>query len=600
MKSKVILLFILLLALFLRFYNLMWDAPYFFNPDERNMAIAITKFSLPFSPTETATCFINQTPEQTSPICNLNPEFFAYGQFPLYIAYFAYYIYSFFQTLVLRYLNIDITYFRAIPFPVAIFWLRVFAASASTISVLVVYKISTLIFKNNKLLPLLTSLFVAFTPQLIQSAHFGTTESLLLLLYLLIIYACLKLINGKYQIKKFIIVAGLSTGLALATKVSSLLFAFIPILILIIINKRKLLNILYYLLTFLLLTLIIYVIFSPFNSIDFAAFQSSISYESSVAIGSVKVFYTRQFENTIPVLFQLIHIFPYSLGFPLFVIGIGGFIFSTVIIIRKWITSKHLALFESNLLFLIVSFLAYFIPTSFLYAKWTRFMTPIISFFPLFAGVLIYFVLVHFKNNLIKLTVYIASFCIIIPGVSFFSLYLRSDVRVRASVYIYDTFPSQSYVLSETANVVDIPLGQSEYLQRPQNYMLTVISFNFYELDNNPQLEEALLTHLKKADYILIPSRRVFKNLEGQCDVYPLASAYYQSLFSGELGFEHIQTIMNFPTLTIFNKKFVLNDESAEETYTVFDHPVVRIYKKEKSQTKEEYEKLLEAPCTTH
>ena len=82
--------------------------------------------------------------------------------------------------------------------------------------------------------------------------------------------------------------------------------------------------------------------------------------------------------------------------------------------------------------------------------------------------------------------------------------------------------------------------------------------------------------------------------------MYPLASAYYQSLFSGELGFEHIQTIMNFPTLTVFNKQFVFNDESAEETYTVFDHPVVRIYKKEKSHTKEEYEKLLEAPCTIH
>ena len=46
-KELIILLFILLISVILRFYNLMHDSPHFFNPDERNMAIAITRFTLP-------------------------------------------------------------------------------------------------------------------------------------------------------------------------------------------------------------------------------------------------------------------------------------------------------------------------------------------------------------------------------------------------------------------------------------------------------------------------------------------------------------------------------------------------------------------------
>src|SRR3990170_7265152 len=94
--ARLILLSILLIAGFLRFFNLMHDSPYFFNPDERNMASAITRFRLPVNPVKIPICLLTQFfPHQLDAkrytldanSCTLNPHFFAYGQFPMYLAF---------------------------------------------------------------------------------------------------------------------------------------------------------------------------------------------------------------------------------------------------------------------------------------------------------------------------------------------------------------------------------------------------------------------------------------------------------------------------------------------------------------------------------
>ena len=89
-------------------------------------------------------------------------------------------------------------------------------------------------------------------------------------------------------------------------------------------------------------------------------------------------------------------------------------------------------------------------------------------------------------------------------------------------------------------------------------------------MDESPELQLELKDNLEKADYIFVPSRRIFTN--HLKDKYPLLSGYYKKLFSGESGFEKV---IEFSA--------GINDEQAEETWTVFDHPVIRIYKKVKS-----------------
>ena len=73
--------------------------------------------------------------------------------------------------------------------------------------------------------------------------------------------------------------------------------------------------------------------------------------------------------------------------------------------------------------------------------------------------------------------------------------------------------------------------------------------------------------------------------MDAKCDYnlkkYPLLNQYYKKLFNGEAGFVEIAEFTSYPRIQIFGKTlFEFPDESAEETWTVFDHPVIRIYKR--------------------
>ncbi len=57
---------------------------------------------------------------------------------------------------------------------------------------------------------------------------------------------------------------------------------------------------------------------------------------------------------------------------------------------------------------------------------------------------------------------------------------------------------------------------------------------------------------------------------------YPMTILYYQLLFSGKLGFERIAEFTSYPTL--FGIQFP--DQVAEESFSVYDHPRVQIFKK--------------------
>lgn len=561
-NGKVILIIIWLLMIGLlvysRFVNLNWGLPYQMHPDERNMVDAIRQLNCHFSSTNWWMNFQN---------C-FNPKFFAYGQFPLYLGYFITYFLKFFDG--------DLRF--SISMSEATISLRIISAVASMINVFVLLKIIALIsnikdqisnpsskFKtfNFTLSFALCTLIFTFSPYAIQFAHFGTTESLLILFYSLIIY--LSLLLQESRTTASVVWLALVSGLAIATKASSILFTFVPLITILTCLRSwdRYKN----LFKFGVLTIIFMVIFSPHNFINFNDFIGSMNYESEVALGKLLVFYTRQFFNTQPILFQFEKIFPYALGLPVFVMGLIG------LMSLDW-TNRKINLLRFG-------FLVYFIPSAIIFAKWSRFMAPVFPIMLIFAMLIISNIKdqiskLSSKFKVLRFTLGFALcaliFAMIIPGIAYLSVYQNHDVRFQASQWIYKNISNNSYILSETANVVDIPVESESY---KVHKVYKVISFNFYDLDENLQLQEELKEHLRLADYIFVPSRRIFFNLNNR---YPLLDKYYSDLFSGKLGFKKVAEFESHPK--IFQWKFP--DEQAEETWTVFDHPVIRIYKKTK------------------
>jgi len=332
-----------------------------------------------------------------------------------------------------------------------------------------------------------------------------------------------------------------------------------------------------------------------------------MNYESAIGLGTIIPFYTRQFIGTTPLLFQFQNILPYALGWPTFIGGALGFFLlpssvERIVLLqlaklkrydwsepetheqtaasrlRRFVNSfrKQQIVQKSSSLYLdILRFsLLFSLLPSFFFAKWTRFIAPSFPLFSLFALMFLLQMMQRSTKN-IKVVIVITAitFISIIPGSAFLSIYSSPDVRLAASQWMYANIPSGSRILSETANVVDIPLPPPDFSRNIPQYF--VESFDFYNLDSSPELQKKLNELLKQTDYIIIPSRRIFKNHDNAS--YPLLAAYYRNLFSGSGGFEKVAEFSSYPKLA-FMPSFP--DENAEETWTVFDHPVIRIYKK--------------------
>jgi len=576
-KSILSLSLFLTFLLYSRFVNLSWGLPYPMHPDERNMALALVRLR----------------PENF-----FRPDFFAYGQFPLYLGYVLIQFNHLFSSKIGAIIN----------FEEATISLRVISALASIINALILIKLINLIISNSQFsisdkisnfkLQITNWLIIIFAPFFIQFSHFGTTESLLMLLYSVIIYCSLLYLKGRSRSMLFL--SALFSGLAIATKVSAVIFILTPLMVMLTESKDAgiFFKKYYQGLRLVVFTLLVAIIFSPYNFINFPDFLDSMKYESDVALGRYLVFYTRQFSDTHPLSFQLTKIFPFTLGWPILILSILGFAF------LSW-KDKRINLLR-------FAFLIYFLPNALIFAKWTRFIAPVMPIMLVIAS--LFLISIYdcrwLKTN-IKIQKFLVMFChsilwilifaSILPGLAYLSVYQNEDVRFVASDWIEKNIPENSYILSETANVIDLPVAK-EKINGVSNKNYHYVSFNFYDLDENKELLEELNTHLSKADYIFVPSRRIFMNhtcLDAQnpsfnlkrflewkkCErlekKYPLLYEYYQKLFSGQLGFKQVAEFSSYPKITFLGKTILeFPDETAEETWSVFDHPVIRIYKK--------------------
>jgi len=337
-----------------RCINLSWGLPYPMHPDERNMVDALMGLKLDSL---------------------LKPNFYAYGQSPLYLGYGLLSLYYFFSYKI-----------TAISFFDGTIVLRMISAAASIVTVFILIKIIGFFFKKgllpekNDMIAYPLYLVLGISPFAIQLSHFGTTESILMLLYASIVFLSLEHLSETSPSWRLTVVAGIVCGIAAAVKMSSVLFIFVPLFAFLYhflhtSKKSPPKQWIRHAIIFLFVAVIIAVLFSPYNYIAFGEFYHSMKYESDVALGNALVFYTRQFVGAIPVVFQLTSIFPYALGWPIFIFSLCGFFL-------------HFRKKEMNLLRL--AFLVYFIPQSFLFAKWTRFVASVFPLLLIFAYLFLY------------------------------------------------------------------------------------------------------------------------------------------------------------------------------------------------------------------
>ncbi len=552
-NKKIIPIFLLIFTgVTLRFYKLDWGQGLFTHPDEYHIVGSVTQLSFPVQ---------------------MNPHFFSYGTVTIYLIYFT-------QEL-LKYISLILNTFLIGRFYSALF---------STLTIFIAYKICTNFF-TKRVFALIAAFLVAITPGLIQQAHFATPESAQIFFLFSSLLFMIKFVKRNKIL--FLALACALLGFAMGVKISSAVF-LAPLIITIFIasySRKIFLKTLVKFIELIGISAIIIVatfaLVAPFVFLDFPAFRSNLEYEGGLAMGKFPVFYTRQFTDTIPVLFQMEKILPYTLGPFLLLLGVLGFLnvmLNSFQHLVSWVKTSGQAQNDKRItLIIVIAFLSLFIPNAFLFTKWTRFISPTFPFFAIFACFLLDKVYLKSKS-ISKLLTYILLIGTFLWTTAFFSIYLNPDVRITASNWMEKNFPENSTILVEGGNMIDVPLKEN----------FKKISLDFYNLETDIQTKSTIAAGLEGSDYFLIQSRRVFMNYQRLPKLYPKTASFYNALFAGKMGFTQIKEFHSYPQLEIGNWKLEIPDERAEETWSVFDHPVIRVFKKTKQLSTEDYAKFLE------
>lgn len=147
-------------------------------------------------------------------------------------------------------------------------------------------------------------------------------------------------------------------------------------------------------------------------------------------------------------------------------------------------------------------------------------------------------------------------------------VYGRDNARLAASDWMAENLPAGS-MLSAQSWDDPLPWGVSHTFS---HHTLEPFSFG----GDTPEHIERLILGLDKVDYVVESSNKFYDSLPKTPARFPQISAYYDSLFDGSLGFELHRTFKNDPTLF----GITIDDSSAEEAFTLYDHPTVHIFKK--------------------
>ena len=563
---------ITLLGFVLRLYGLNWDAGSSFQPDERQILFHVTALGWPKS-------FAQFLDPVNSP---LNPHFFAYGSFPLYLLALLGHILAHFFPAIGDFANLTLVG-------------RVLSALFDSGTVLVTGCLA--LFLADDFTPtrryawafaFLSATLVAFTPFQLQLSHFYAVDSVLLFFIALSMLACVALVNTDAPVR-WSLVAGLGFGLAMATKFSAAPL-IVPLFVAVLLrwSRRGLLSALSAFLLSIAITGLAFLIAMPYALLDFSNFVQQVRDQGDLARGAVVLPYTVQFAGTRPYIYEIQNMVLWGLGLMLGLAAIAGLCW---LFWRVW---KR----EASPWLVVLSWvIVYFAITGSFYVKYMRYMLPIYPFLTLMAAALLLALARYagakmnsgnwnFPKRLLAFLPYIAIAIVLVgtmfQGLALLNVYSQPNTRIQASRWIYSHVrPGSVLTYEQWDDPLPFPVdGKSPDIYRQATYLdankQPQTGLDLYGADT-VQKAQMLANLLPTVDVLTMATDRLDKSIPRLPAQYPLTIHYYQLLFSGKLGFHLVAQFENHPNLFGIS----LDDSGADESYSVFDHPHVRIFERD-------------------
>ena len=541
-NTFIVLILILILSFIVRVFGYNWDGQSSFHPDERMIGFVVDRLDWDFQ-------------NFFSPISKMNPNFFAYGSFPIYLLW------------IIRQI-VEILSGSKLTFDNLLNLGRIVSACFDTITVLLIFLLTKKLFGNKKLIALLAAFSYSISVLPIQLSHYFAVDTVLTCGIMLSIYLATVAVKTKNLL--FLLLLGGCIGTTVATKITGGLVILPIVFYLFYSEKRGYVEKSFSILTVLLTGLLAFFITMPYVLIDWTNFWEQISQQSKLYSDAYVFPYTLQYVGTLPYLYFLKNIFLWGIG-P--IAGCFGLLGLAVFVKKMFQRKIQVSLISMMILFFAIIYFAYM---GFSQVKFMRYMLPIYPMIAISVGAGIFAALSKINRGAKPYMFCIIFAALIFYPMSFINTYTLLDTRSQATNWILKNIPKGSKIATEhwDDRVPIIDNGTYNFLE-----------LKLYDQPDDSKKWETINKQLLESDYLVIASNRLYKpiqkltgcNLYKTC--YPIASKYYEDLFSNRSQYKKIAEFSSHPKVPLLN--LIIDDAKSDESFNVYERPTIMIFKKD-------------------
>jgi len=358
-----------------------------------------------------------------------------------------------------------------------------------------------------------------------------------------------------------------------------------------------------------LVALVTFVLCEPYAVIDAATFAADVAQESQMARGAYDIPYTRQFIGTLPYVYPIQQAIVWSMGIPL---GIAGFVAMVVAAVRGCLAAASRSWRRAgDFLVPLAWVLPYLGIVGAFHAKFLRYLLPILPFLSLWAAWMLVGLLRAGGRRLARVVGWGALATVVagsaLYAVAYLNIYAETHPWIQTTAWMCRNLPAGSRIAVEHwDDTLPLLQGTGE-LRCSRQHLLTQLAV--YNRDDQAKLE-MLLNGIEGNDYIVLASNRLYNTIPRLPGRYPLTSRYYHLLLGEELGFELVHTAATYPrvfgvdlvhdtfhdpdlpkpallsAVEAQRRSLVLG--RADESYSVYDHPMTMVFQKVEPLSREE------------
>lgn len=584
------LIVVVLLGGWLRLSGVNWDHNTHLHPDERYISSVTNVIEWPSSPIQ----YFDVSQSPLSPYNTNEGQAYSYGTLPIFATKAV--------ADVVGEGDYDHLYLVG----------RVLSGLLDCATTILVFLIARILFDGAdrgraSKAALLAAALYALTAAAVQASHFFTTDSWLVFFGTLTFYlALLSLRRGERSQRAalaLVAAAGFGTGLTVACKISGF-FVGIPVLIALVAGvvgtmplRRAALLVLRDGLLVLVTAYVGFRLVSPYafahsSWLDLTLgkdYREALDQQRNILDGGAVFAPTFQWLLSPRIWDPFRNLVTWQLGLPLGIAAVLGTALAGVDtawyatrLARRRATGREAVAGLATRAMTVGFVLAIFLYMGTRFQHMGRYLLPIIPFLAILAA----YALRGIPSRFERVFVAGAAALVVATGLyalAYHSIYASRMTRLAADDWIVAHVRHGSAIANENWDDT-LPVGGLA-----ANYRLVIVPV--FEPDDATKLRK-LYDGLSGSDYYVLSSQRGWRTLGRLDDRYPLMVRFYRQLFAGRLGYTLAASFTSDPRL--FGVR--LNDIGAEEAFSVYDHPPVRIYVHRRHLTFAEFRDRLCAP----